>query len=40
MSFALYSLLVVGIYGRADAPSTLDPVANDFVAVEKRQDKR
>jgi hypothetical protein len=27
------------IYRRADAPSFLDPVANDLVAVEKRQDK-
>jgi hypothetical protein len=26
--------------GRADAPSALDPVANDLVAVEKRQDKQ
>jgi hypothetical protein len=28
------------IYGRADAPSAWDPVANDLVAVEKRQDKQ
>jgi hypothetical protein len=27
------------IYRRADAPSALDPVANDLVAVEKREDK-
>jgi hypothetical protein len=27
-------------YRRADAPSALDPVANDLVAVEKRQDKQ
>jgi hypothetical protein len=28
------------IYRGADAPSALDPVANDLVAVEKRQDKQ
>jgi hypothetical protein len=28
------------IYRSADAPSALDPVANDLVAVEKRQDKQ
>jgi hypothetical protein len=28
------------IYGGADAPSALDPVANDLVAVEKRQGKQ
>jgi hypothetical protein len=28
------------IYGRADTPSALDPVANDLFAVEKRQDKQ
>jgi hypothetical protein len=28
------------MYRRADAPSALDPVANDLVAVEKRQDKQ
>jgi hypothetical protein len=28
------------IDGEADAPSALDPVANDLVAVEKRQDKQ
>jgi hypothetical protein len=28
------------MYGRADAPSALDPVANDLVAVEKKQDKK
>jgi hypothetical protein len=30
----------LGIYGRADAPSALDPVANDLVAVERGQDKQ
>jgi hypothetical protein len=30
----------LGIYRRADAPGALDPVANDLVAVEKRQDKQ
>jgi hypothetical protein len=28
------------IYRRVDAPSALGPVANDLVAVEKRQDNR
>jgi hypothetical protein len=28
------------IYRRADAPSALDPVVNDLVAVEKRQVKQ
>jgi hypothetical protein len=28
------------IYRRADAPGALDPVANDLVAVEKKQDKQ
>jgi hypothetical protein len=33
-------VISLDIYGRADAPSTLDPVANDLVAVEKGQDKQ
>jgi hypothetical protein len=28
------------IYGRADAKSALNPVANDLVAVEKRQENK
>jgi hypothetical protein len=33
-------VISLDIYGRADAPSALDPVANDLVAVERRQDKQ
>ena len=32
-------VISLNIYGRAGAPSALGPVANDLVAVEKRQDK-
>jgi hypothetical protein len=33
-------VISLDIYGRADAPGALDPVANDLVAVEKGQEKQ
>jgi hypothetical protein len=40
-SWTADALVVVSldIYGRADAPGALDPVANDLIAVEKGQYK-
>jgi hypothetical protein len=44
-TFSLANIMVIDlmvtsldIYRRVDEPSALDPVANDLVAVEKRQD--
>jgi hypothetical protein len=41
-SIPMCMVISLDIYARADAPSALDPVANDLVAVavEKRQDKQ